>query len=218
MEKTTRTTKHDRRSQRTRQLLSAALVALMGEQRYDEITVQNIIDRANVGRSTFYAHYLDKEDLLVSNVTEVLDALARQMEQYEPGQPPPSGVAPLFQHVQQHYALYKALARGQGLDVIYKRGRERLRANIEGHIDQFVSPDHPPLVPLPLVAEYIAGAIFTLLMWWLEHEMPYSPEQMEAVFRQLVLPGVHVTLGMRITPDGSDLKPLNELVHLPSQG
>lgn len=60
-------TKADRRSQRTRQLLSSALVDLMLQKRYDEITVQNIIDRANVGRSTFYAHYLDKDDLLVSD-------------------------------------------------------------------------------------------------------------------------------------------------------
>ena len=67
------------RSQRTRQLLSAALFELMLELRYDEITVQHIIDRANVGRSTFYAHYLDKEDLLVSDFTRVLDALSQHI-------------------------------------------------------------------------------------------------------------------------------------------
>lgn len=50
-------TKADRRSERTRQLLNAALIELMLEQRYDEITVQDIIDRANIGRSTFYAHF-----------------------------------------------------------------------------------------------------------------------------------------------------------------
>ncbi len=76
-----RTTKADRRSQRTRQLLSTALVALMLEQRYDMITVQDIIDRANVGRSTFYAHYFDKEDLLVSNFTRVLDELVQPIKQ-----------------------------------------------------------------------------------------------------------------------------------------
>jgi AcrR family transcriptional regulator len=76
-----RNTKADRRSQRTRQSLSAALFELMLEQRYDEITVQNIIDRANVGRSTFYAHYLDKEDLLISDFTRVLDALSQHFEQ-----------------------------------------------------------------------------------------------------------------------------------------
>ena len=80
-----RNTKTDRRSQRTRQLLSAALFELMLEKRYDGITVQDIIDRANVGRSTFYAHYLDKEDLLVSDFTRVLDALTQQMHQHGQG-------------------------------------------------------------------------------------------------------------------------------------
>src|SRR5580765_1920865 len=75
-ERSMRNIKADRRSERTRQLLSAALIELMLEQRYDEITVQNIIDRANIGRSTFYAHYLDKEDLLVSGFTRVLDILS----------------------------------------------------------------------------------------------------------------------------------------------
>ena len=73
-----RNTKADRRSQRTRQLLSTALIEVMLAKRYDEITVQDIIDRANVGRSTFYAHFLDKEDLLVSQLTRVLDALTQQ--------------------------------------------------------------------------------------------------------------------------------------------
>src|SRR3954467_8818375 len=78
---TMRNTKADRRSERTRQLLNGALIELMLEQRYDEITVQDIIDRANIGRSTFYAHYLDKEDLMVSGFTRVLDTLSEHPHQ-----------------------------------------------------------------------------------------------------------------------------------------
>jgi AcrR family transcriptional regulator len=70
-ERTMSRQKLDRRSQRTRKSLSEALAALMVEKRYDKITVQDIIDRANVGRSTFYAHFQDEEDLLVSGVMEV---------------------------------------------------------------------------------------------------------------------------------------------------
>ena len=68
--------KEDRRSQRTRRLLHQAIMSLMQEKRYDTITVQDIIDRADVGRSTFYAHFQDKEDLLNSNLEEILDDLS----------------------------------------------------------------------------------------------------------------------------------------------
>src|SRR5215212_4388 len=102
--------KGDRRSQRTRQLLSAALLALMLEKRYDAITVQDIIDRANVGRATFYAHYFDKEDLLMSDITRVLDELSGHVVAGAPGTPRPlPRLTAFFRHVQEHQTLYQAL-------------------------------------------------------------------------------------------------------------
>jgi AcrR family transcriptional regulator len=192
-----RNTKADRRSQRTRQLLHTALIELMLERRYDEITVQDIIDRANVGRSTFYAHYLDKEDLLVSGFTQVLDVLRQHMEQHKQVDwRAPPGLAFFFQHVQTHHQLYKALVRGGGIELLYKKGHERLRQNIEQHLVALVPAGQTPAAPLALVADYMAGAILTMLRWWLDNGMPYPPEQMDAIFQQLVLPGVQATLGI----------------------
>jgi len=192
-----RNTKADRRSQRTRQLLHTALIELMLERRYDEITVQDIIDRANVGRSTFYAHYLDKEDLLVSGFTQVLDALRQHIEQHQQGDwRTPPGLAFFFQHVQTHHQLYKALVRGGGIELLYKKGHERLRQNIEQHLVALVPAGQTQAAPPALVADYMAGAILTMLRWWLDNGMPYPPEQMDAMFQQLVLPGVQATLGV----------------------
>ena len=96
--------KHDRRSQRTRQLLSDALVALILEKRYDAITVQDILDRANVGHSTFYTHFYDKDDLLLSD----LDALLARLHQViDDGSHGPSVLVPslaLFRHVHEERA------------------------------------------------------------------------------------------------------------------
>lgn len=192
-----RNTKADRRSQRTRRLLSAALLELMLEQRYDEITVQDIIDRANVGRSTFYAHYLDKEDLLISDFTRVLDTLSQHIEQrgIENRDTPP-GLEFFFQHVQTHHQLYKALVRSGPIDLLYKKGHERLRHNIERHLVEMVPADQASPLLLSLVADSMAGTILTMLTWWLDHDMPYTPAQMDSFFHQLVLPGVYATLAI----------------------
>jgi AcrR family transcriptional regulator len=190
-----RNTKADRRSQRTRKLLSAALLELMLEQRYDAITIQDIIDRANIGRSTFYAHYLDKEDLLVSDFTRVLDALSQHIEQR--GEQNPRARPSLtffFHHVQMHHQLYKALSRSGPIELLYKKGHERLRCNIEQHLATLAPIGQRPAALLSLLADSMAGTILTMLKWWLDNDMPYTPEQMDALFHQLVLPGVYAIL------------------------
>src|SRR3954454_11650685 len=175
-----RNTKADRRSERTRQLLNGALIELMLEQRYDEITVQDIIDRANIGRSTFYAHYLDKEDLLVSGFTRVLDTLSEHPHQRDSGaDQAPLSLVRFFQHVQSNHQLYKALVRGGGIDRLFKKSHQYMRRNIEQHLAELIPPGQPPAAPLPMVADYLAGAILSMLTWWLDNEMPYTPEQMD---------------------------------------
>lgn len=188
-----RNTKADRRSQRTRGLLSGALVALMVEQRYDEITIQDIIDRANVGRSTFYAHYLDKEDLLVSNFTRTIDSL---IEHGDPGTRP--GLAPFFRHVQSQQQLYKALVRGGGIDLLYKKSQAHIQRSIKTYLEALIPAGQPPAAPVDLIAECMAGTMLTMLKWWLDHEMPRSPEEMDRLFHDLMLPGIVATL--QITP------------------
>src|SRR5260370_827357 len=71
--------KTDRRSQRTYRLVSSAFAELVVEKPYDEILVQDILDRANIGRTTFYAHYFDKEDVLNSIIEQEMERLTRQL-------------------------------------------------------------------------------------------------------------------------------------------
>jgi AcrR family transcriptional regulator len=189
-----RNTKADRRSQRTRQLLNTALIELMLEKRYDAITIQDLIDRANIGRSTFYAHYLDKEDLLISGFTRVLDSLSEHIQRFGLGDHARPSLALFFGHVQAHHQLYKALVRGGGIEMLFKKGHERLRQNIDRHLRSLIPPERAPIAPLPLVADFVAGAILTMLKWWLDNELPFTPEQMDTMFQQLVLPGVQGTL------------------------
>lgn len=187
--------KEDRRSQRTRQLLSEALIGLLVERRYDLISVQDILDRANVGRSTFYAHYHDKEDLLVSEFQRMLDHLTQQIAKRTDGDGPALPSLGLFRHVRDHQRLYKALLWGRGIDLLFKRGHAHLSGLIEAQLT-VLAADQPPGVPVPIAAHALAGTLLTLLQWWLDHDMPYSPEEMDAFYQQLALPGALAALGV----------------------
>ncbi len=186
--------KLDRRERRTRQALANALIALMQEKRYDAITVQDILDRADVGRSTFYAHYRDKEDLFVSEFQATLGKLLGQMEDGDEGEVIPS--LQLFRHFREHHHLYQALVRGHGLDPLYRASRSYLTQVIEGRILRLAgAAGRQPAAPLPVLSNYLAGALLNLTQWWFDNEMPYPPERMAEIFQGLVMPGLWAALG-----------------------
>lgn len=178
--------KNDRRSQRTRHLLSAAMVELIREKDYNSITVNDIIERANVGRSTFYAHYRDKDDLFVGELDRVIELLSGRI----PGQDemPYFPSLGLFQHVGEEYELYKALVWTPGIDLLIKHMQKSLSERIEQGLKNSRKEYD---VPLPVLANFIAGSFLTLLKWWLENKRVYLPEQMDEIFRKLTLSGIH---------------------------
>jgi len=191
--------KEDRRIQRTRRLLRDALFTLIVERGYEMITVEEITERANVGRATFYAHYKDKEDLLLSSLEEIFYETAATIgpiseETFQAGEKPPAQLA--FEHMAQHHQLYRVLLNERGAAVISLRILELL-ANISrrytvGQLDVARS-----LLPLELLAYHLAGSLFALLMWWLNNDMPYSPEHMAKIFQHLAVPGLANVVGLR---------------------
>ena len=177
--------KNDRRSQRTRHLLGEALVALIREKDYSIITVSDIIERANVGRSTFYAHYRDKDALFVGELDRVIEVLSHRI----PGQEekpffPSLG---LFRHVGEEYELYKALLWGSGIDLLIKHMQKSLSNRIEQGLQK---SGREFGVPLPILAGFIAGSFLTLLKWWLENKMIYPAEEMDRMFLSLTMAGI----------------------------
>lgn len=183
----------DRRSQRTERLLTDALIALMQEKRFDKLTVQDIIDRADVGRSTFYAHYQDKEDLLLSSFERLIEGLSQHVVQHGSNEEllPSLG---LFRHIQAHQHLYEALVWGRAADFFFRRTRTYLTKLIETQLAAQLGCERTPSVPLPIMANHIAGSFMMLVQWWLDNELPYSPERMDEMFRQLVMPNVAAVL------------------------
>jgi AcrR family transcriptional regulator len=184
-----KTKKTDRRSQRTRRLLGEALISLLQERRYDAITIQDILDRADVGRSTFYGHYWDKEDLISSEIARVIDHLSERVGQDRQHAAPLIPSLVLFQHVQDHRHLYQALLRGEGIEIAVRAFRDHLQEHIEARLREKQAYGIADDV-LKAVAFHVAGSFVNLLQWWLEAEPGWSPERVDALFRDLVLPGV----------------------------
>jgi len=178
--------RQDRRSQRTRYLLSAALVELIREKDYSNITVGEIIKRANVGRSTFYAHYRDKDSLFVGEMDRVIEVLSHRIPNQEESPFFPS--LGLFRHVGEEYELYKALLWTPGIDLLIKHMQKSLSQRVEEVLHK---SGRDLDVPIPILASFIVGSFLTLLKWWLENKMVYSPEEMEKIFRKLTLAGIH---------------------------
>jgi AcrR family transcriptional regulator len=187
--------KEDRRSQRTYRLVSSALAELLLEKPYDEILVQDILDRAGIGRTTFYAHYFDKADVLESILEQMLETFNRQIAPAEAG----PGIFPslaLFRQAYQHQHLqhFQAIIRGHAGEHLWASVQTSLSRAIEQALATAYAEKRSPPIPLTVVSEYLAGAFLTLFKWWLEADMPYPPEQMESIFRQLALPGVWATI------------------------
>jgi len=192
--------RNDRRVQRTRHALHGALMEIILEKRYDKITVQDIIDRADVGRSTFYAHFLDKDDLLVKGIAMFSDRLDAHLETVEHHGKEPSHVLhslTFFRHAYMHHDLYRAMREGGGVDVIMEAARRHLSEDIENHLTALFPSGRDIDIPKPVITNFLAGAMLSLLMWWLEEERPYSPEEIDAMFQRLAISGVE---GLLIDP------------------
>lgn len=185
-------TKTDRRSERTREQLRLALLELMSIKLYGEITVQDILDRANIGRSTFYGHYVDKDDLLANSLQLMIHdlhypALAATGK--------PTTLLPsleLFRHVKQQQRLYKALIWGRGIDLVAKNLQAQLSAVVEQNL-RIMQPELA-ITNLAVVSNFVSGAFLNLLTWWMDDHAVYTPEEIDALFLALVQPGVSAVL------------------------
>jgi AcrR family transcriptional regulator len=185
--------KQDRRTLRTRETLIRALLELIENKHYDQITVEDIVQHANVGRSTFYAHYQSKDDLLLNGFEHQLDMLVQQIVLDTENQLK-FDTSVLFQHAHGHYEIFRTLIWGSSMELLLKDGHAALSRKIEAHLTQLVPTQQSPSIPLPILANAVAGVLLVLLKWWLDNKMPYTPERMDEIFQQLMMPGMQAVL------------------------
>ena len=196
--------KPDRRVLRTQKQLSEALMTLILEKGYDAVTIEEITERANLGRTTFYLHYKDKDELLYKSLEAVFDDLVAQIEPYPITEwsmtgEKLSGMA--FHHAAENAHLYKIILSGQGGTTIAQRIRAYIAQTairiINTHYAQHID-DSP--IPSEVLGNYIASSMMGMITWWLENDQPYTADEMHSFFQQLNFRGTAQTIGLDL-PD-----------------
>lgn len=189
----------DRRTQKTEDLLLEALVSLVVEKDYGSITVQEILDRANVGRTTFYAHFTDKDDLLVRTVQrlqEVLEAqLAHQDDEDGPGERLVAFGLPAFEHLFINRAVYKAM-RSSGARPIVTEYIPFMIANLvtgRSRPKPGRARKGGTKIPGDLLVHFVVSTFTSLVSWWLDSPDPLPPKEIDAIFRALILPDLSIS-------------------------
>jgi AcrR family transcriptional regulator len=192
-------TDQDRRVRRTRRILHEALISLVLEKGYERITVQDILDRADVGRSTFYAHFRDKEALLVTSFDTMRDDLQRDLDAMQPGElpaDPTSPAAAVFGHAYRNRRVYRALCGKRGGNVVYRHLHGLVGGMLREHLRPHLVAAGSDL-PAEVVAEFCTTAMLGLLVWWVDQDFPYGPARLARMYQRLAAPGVLAALDHR---------------------
>lgn len=181
----------DRRVERTRNRLGNALIALIEEKPIDQVTVREVLDRAGIGRSTFYLHYRDKDDLFLSELEQGLElwstALSRQQD-------PSNRVAPVaefFAHVASAKKLYRSLVDSGRIEAFFDLAQGYFARGIEQRIKQSIGVCNTHRQELTACSNTLAGGLLSLLRWWLDRGAEESPLAMDALFHQMVWRGLN---------------------------
>jgi AcrR family transcriptional regulator len=194
----TQTQTEDRRLTRTRRSLEDALMALVTQKNYEAISVQDIVNQANVGRATFYLHYRDKDDLLLKSLKTMFDELVEHIGPV-PKRATPDDAAPvklLIEHVAANRERYRFLVSSASTSSMMRRVRNYIAAHFERRL-KMIAPK-PARLPLNIASAYLAGALISLLIWWLEQEKPPAPIEIEGIFRRMALVGAIDALGLDV--------------------
>jgi AcrR family transcriptional regulator len=190
----TRPKRVDRRVHRTRRMLQDALIAMMIEKGYESTTVQEIIDKADVGRATFYAHFADKRSLLTSRI-EDLRAMLVERQRVLRGASSRGEAArqftfslPMLEHAREHLALYSAITGRESGTFVLGRIQQMLADLV---LDDLIAMGlKRPSERRDLLAQHLSGAFMASLTWWLEHGAKLAPADVDAIYQRLAFTGV----------------------------
>lgn len=191
----------DRRIYRTRVMISEAFLKMMKKQDYVEISIVDIAEQANINRSTFYAHFIDKEDLLDKMINEKLELLEHVLSERSAAmdvalsftEPDPI-FAVLFEHIFEHDEFYRVMLLINPVGNFSTRLNEVIKTYFFQRITQ-LGMDQKVQVPLDILLDHLSFSTSGIIHKWLENNKVYSPHHMALQLTRLARLGVYTAMG-----------------------
>lgn len=180
----------DRRVARTQKLLRDALHSLIRERDYDSIAVKEILDRANVGRSAFYTHFRDKDELLASSIYDLLGSV--------PSSHPKAADAvnermlwfslPIFEHHERHRRAGELRLGPRGRAILHRKLQNVLAGMIAEDVGKSSRGRRKTAgrIPQDLLVQYVASTFILVLNWWVESRNPLPAKEVNDLFCALI--------------------------------
>lgn len=184
----------DRRQQKTRAAIFSAFTSLLAEKSYSKITVQEIIDAANVGRTTFYAHFETKDDLLKELCEELFGhIISSAMDSththglYSDGNAPESVFCHLLQHLQENDKNIIALLSCESSEIFLRFFKDSLNGLVRL---QFVNQNRKSNTDIPqdFLINHISSSFVEMVLWWIKGYMKQTPADLDCYFRAVIEP------------------------------
>ncbi len=193
--------KTDRRILRTREVLGDALVNLILEKPFDSITVQDVLDRAGVSRSTFYVHYGDKNDLLLSDADEFFQGMATALSRRRESSDRVAPVRELFAHLEHARHFHAALVTAGRIHDVMELARGHFARGIDQRLTELPRAMGTSPERRLALSQAFAGALLSMLTWWINRGMPESPEEIDDLYHGMVWSGVQSASAKRPDAD-----------------
>lgn len=177
----------DLRVQRTLQLIQDALIDLTAQKGFANVTVLDITRQAKINRATFYRHYQDKFDLLDRYAQAVYELLgtgsAEPLEEKEAhSEKAPAGLVKLLEHIQANARFYRVMLGANGSPAFIKKVRQHIENRFRHSLPKALMDDE---VFGSLYLNYLSSGSVSAVLWWLEQDMPYSPQEFAALSYRL---------------------------------
>jgi AcrR family transcriptional regulator len=185
--------KIDRRVRATRDGLGDALIALMHEKPFETITVQHVLDRAKVSRSTFYAHYSDKNDLFLSDVEDFFEMMSTALIRHNDTSNRVAPVQEFFSHIADMRQFIASMTASEKIRDVMELGQGHFARAIDQRLAALSATRQLSATRRSALAHASAGSLFSLLNWWLHHGNSTTPAQMDALFHQTLWSGISPT-------------------------